>query len=326
MTTDIDTASRASRRLVVARRVPPAVAERAARDFDAWITDHDLGVDETIAAVIEHRADAVLIGHKAGFTAADMPRLPDHLKIIANASAGFEHMDVAAAKARGLLVTNAPNGLTDCTADQTLLLMLAACRGTKASTEIMREGWRRSFGMPDNLGKRVSGSVLGIAGMGRIGRAVAKRARAFGMTIHYTDLAPLPTELEEGATYHASLAEMIPEVDILTLHIPGGNGTVMTADMFALMRPGSVFVNAARGSLVDEDALIAALTSGRLFGAGLDVFRSEPDYDLRFRDLPNAFITPHCASATVETRNRMGFDALDNIDAVLSGRPPIAPI
>lgn len=315
-----------SRRLVVARRVPPAVAERAAREFDAWITDRDLGVDETIAAVIEHRADAVLIGHKANFAAPDMPRLPDHLKIIANASAGFEHMDVAAAKARGLVVTNAPNALTDCTADQTMLLMLAACRGTKASTEIMREGWRRSFGMPDNLGKRVSGSILGIAGMGRIGRAVAARARAFGMKIHYTDIARLPAEAEQGAVFHPSLADMLPHVEIVSLHVPGGNGTLMTAEMFALMRPGAVFVNAARGSLVDEDALIDALASGHLFGAGLDVFRNEPNYDLRFRDLPNAFLTPHCASATVETRNRMGFDALDNIDAVLSGRPAITAI
>lgn len=315
-----------SRRLVVARRVPPAVAERANRDFDAWITDHDLGVDETIAAVIDHRADAVLIGHKANFQADDILRLPAHLKIIANASAGFEHMDVEAAKAHGIVVTNAPNGLTACTADQTMLLLLAACRGTKASTEVMRDGWRRSFGMPDNLGKRVSGSALGIAGMGRIGRAVATRARAFGMTIHYTDLARLPAAAEEGAVYHATLADMLPHVDIVSLHVPGGNGTLMTAEMFARMRPGSVFVNAARGSLVDEDALIDALKSGHLFGAGLDVFRNEPAYDLRFRDLPNAFITPHCASATVETRNQMGFDALDNIDAVLSGRPAITAV
>ncbi|TBW38451.1 D-glycerate dehydrogenase [Siculibacillus lacustris] len=314
------------RRLVVARRVPAAVAERAARDYDALIADHDLDVEEAIAAVIAHRADAILIGHKVGLTAAHMWRLPDHLKIIANPSAGFDHMDVAACKARGIVVTNAPDGLTECTADLAVLLILAACRRAGPNAEVMRTGWRRSFGMPDNLGKRVSGSILGIAGMGRIGRAVARRARGFGMTIHYTDIARLPAEVEEGAEFHASLAEMLPNVDILSLHMPGGNGTVMTAEMFALMRPGSVFVNAARGSLVDEDALIAALSSGHLSGAGLDVYRNEPDFDLRLRDMPNIFLTPHTASATVETRDRMGFDALDNIDAVLAGRPALNPI
>ncbi len=327
--TDISTAPTATAarpRLVVARRVPEAVAARAARDYDTWFADHDLDVEEAIAAVIAHRADAILVGHKVALTAAHMPRLPDHLKIIANPSAGFDHMDAAAATARGIVVTNAPNGLTECTADLTLLLILAACRRAAESVGIMQSGWRRSFGMPDNLGKRVSGSVLGIAGMGRIGRAVARRARGFGMTIHYTDIARLPAELEEGAVFHASLADLLPAVDILSLHMPGGNGTVMGAEQFALMRPGSVFVNAARGSLVDEDALIEALRGGRLFGAGLDVYRNEPNYDLRLRDLPNVFMTPHVASATVETRDRMGFDALDNIDAVLAGRSALNPV
>lgn len=313
-------------RLVVARRVPAAVAARAARDYDTLFAEHDLDVEEAIAAIVSHRADAILVGHKVGLTAAHMSRLPDHLKIIANPSAGFDHMDVAACKARGIVVTNAPAGLTECTADLAFMLILGACRRAGPNYKLMLDGWRKSFGMPDNLGKRVSGSILGIAGMGRIGRAVAQRARGFGMTVHYTDIARLPADLEQGAVFHASLAEMLPRIDILSLHMPGGNGTVMTAEMFALMRPGSVFVNAARGSLVDEDALIEALTSGHLFGAGLDVYRKEPDYDLRLRDMPNIFLTPHTASATVETRDQMGFDALDNIDAVLAGRPALNPI
>ena len=316
----------AKRRLVVARRVPAAVAERAARDYDTWFADHDLGVDEAIAAIVEHRAEAILVGHKVALQQEHMSRLPDHLKIIANPSAGFDHMDAAAINARGIVVTNAPNGLTECTADMTMLLMLGACRNASLYVDIMKKGWRQSYGMPDNLGRRVSGSILGIAGMGRIGRAVAQRARGFGMTIHYTDIMRLPPELENGAIYHASLADMLPAVNILTLHMPGGKSTVMTAEMFALMQPGSVFVNAARGSLVDEDALIAALTSGHLYAAGLDVYRREPDYDLRLRDLPNVFLTPHVGSATIETRDRMGFDALDNIDAVLAGHPALNPI
>jgi lactate dehydrogenase-like 2-hydroxyacid dehydrogenase len=313
-------------RLLVARRVPEAVAARARRDYEAIVADHDLDAEEVIAVVDAQRIEAILSGPKVKLRAEHMPRLPASLKIIANPSAGFDHMDVAAAKAAGFVVTNAPDGLTECTADLAFFLILAACRRASTYWEIMKSGWRRGFGMPDNLGKRVSGAVLGIAGLGRIGRAVAERARGFGMRIHYTDIARLPPELERGAVFHPSLDDLLPVVDVLTLHMPGGAGVVMTAEKFARMRPGSVFVNAARGSLVDEDALIEALTSGRLFAAGLDVYRSEPDFDLRLRDLPNVFLTPHVASATIETRDRMGFDALDEIDAVFAGRAPRHPL
>ncbi|MFG1383873.1 2-hydroxyacid dehydrogenase [Xanthobacter versatilis] len=313
-------------RLLVARRVPQAVAERASRDYDAVIAESDLDAEATIAAATAQGSAAILSGPRVRLTADHMPRLPDTVKIIANPSAGFDHMDVAAAKARGIVVTNAPDGLTECTADLSFFLILAACRRAAPYARIIAEGWRRGFGMPDNLGMRVSGATLGIAGMGRIGRAVAQRARGFGMTIHYTDIARLPPELEQGAVFHATLDDLLPVCDVITLHMPGGDGTVMTRERFALMRPGAVFVNAARGGLVDEDALIEAAASGHLSGVGLDVYRSEPDFDLRLRDLPNVFLTPHVASATVETRNRMGFDALDNIDAVLAGRTPPNPV
>jgi len=313
-------------RILVARRVPPAVAERASREFDAHVVEQDLDADGCVRSACELDVAAILSGPRVKLTAAHVAALPEGLRIIANPSAGYDHMDVAAAKARGIVVTNAPDGLTECTADLSFLLILAACRRAADYVEIMKQGWRRGFGMPDNLGMRVSGATLGIAGMGRIGRAVAQRARGFGMKILYTDIARLPPELEAGATFVPSLDELLPLVDVVTLHMPGGNGTVMTAERFARMRKGSVFVNAARGSLVDETALVDAVTSGHLFGVGLDVYAKEPDYDLRLRDLPNAFLTPHVASATIETRNRMGFDALDNIAAVLSGRAPVNPI
>jgi len=314
-------------RVLVARRVPPAVAERARREFDTVLTETDMDADAVIRATIEHRSQAVFSGPKVRFTAANLPALPDSVRIIANPSAGTDHMDVAAARARGLIVTNTPDVLTDCTADLAFLLILAACRRATEYGAIMRDGWRKPFGMPDLLGMRPSGQTLGIVGMGRIGQAVARRARGFDMHVLYHNRTRLPSGQENGAEYVARFEALLPRSDILSLHLPGGTaGTLMTRDAFALLPRGAVFVNTARGSLVDEEALIEALRSGHLFAAGLDVFRSEPDFDRRLAELPNAFLTPHVASATVETRNQMGFLALDNIAAVLAGRPPISPV
>jgi len=312
--------------LLVARRMPEAVIARARRDFDAVIADHDMNAQEFVDAARAHGFRAILTGKKAALTAADVASLPDTLQIIANPSAGYDHMDVAAAKARGIIVTNAPDALTECTADFAFMLILAACRRASEYERIMRGGWRKSFGQPDMLGKRVNGSTLGVVGFGRIGRAVARRAHAFDMTVIYNDRARAPSDVEQGAVFEPDFKNLLPRCDILTLHVPGGDGVLMTREAFGLMRKGAVFVNAARGSLVDEDALIDALTSGHLFAAGLDVFRSEPDFDLRFAELPNVFLTPHMASSTVETRDAMGFTALDNVAAVLAGRPPLNPI
>jgi lactate dehydrogenase-like 2-hydroxyacid dehydrogenase len=312
--------------LLVARRMPEAVVARARRDFDAIISDHDMDAHDVVATAHAHGIKAILTGKKAALTAADVAQLPDGLRIIANPSAGYDHMDVEAAKARGIVVTNAPDALTECTADFAFMLILAACRRASEYERIMRGGWRKSFGQPDMLGKRVNGSTLGIVGFGRIGRAVARRARAFNMPVIYNDRVRAPAAAEQGAVFEPDFKSLLPRCDILTLHLPGGDGIVMTREAFGLMRKGAVFVNAARGSLVDEDALIDALKSGHLFAAGLDVFRREPDFDLRFGELPNVFLTPHMASSTVETRDAMGFAALDNIAAVLAGRPPINPI
>jgi lactate dehydrogenase-like 2-hydroxyacid dehydrogenase len=225
-------------------------------------------------------------------------------------------------------MTNTPDVLTECTADHTFLLILNACRRGAEYERVMRAGWRRGYGLGEMLGLRVWGKTLGILGLGRIGRAVAQRARGFGMKVVYSTPRRRPADQEQGATWYPDLRAMLPHVDILTLHAPGGAAThhIMNAGTFALMKPGAVFVNAARGALVDEDALIDALRSRHLFAAGLDVFQGEPEFDIRFIDLPNVFLTPHMGSATMETRNAMGFRALDNIAAVLSGEPPPDPI
>jgi lactate dehydrogenase-like 2-hydroxyacid dehydrogenase len=192
----------------------------------------------------------------------------------------------------------------------------------------MQQGWRRSFPWNEMLGRQVANKTLGIVGMGRIGRAVAKRARGFGMKILYTDPFRLAAELEGDAQYFPTMREMLPHSDILTLHLPGGPETdrMMNAEVFALLPKHAVFVNAARGRLVDEEALFQALSSGCLYGAGLDVFHNEPNYDLRFAELPNVFMMPHIGTSTLETRNAMGFRALDNVAAVCAGKPAIDPL
>lgn len=313
-------------RLLIARKVPAAVANRAEAEFHAFVTESDMDSASVVDFCNRHDVPAILIGKKSGLQAEHIAALPATVKIIANASAGFDHMDVAAAQARGIAVTNAPDALTECTADFTLLLVLAACRRASEYERIMRNGWGKSFGMTDMLGTRVNGKTLGIVGFGRIGRAVAKRAQSFGMRVIYTDIRRADAALEQGATFYASLDEMLPQCQVLTLHVPGGGVPLMAKKEFGLLRKGAVFVNAARGGLVDEDALYDALTSGHLFGAGLDVYQHEPNVDQRFAGLDNVFLTPHMASATIETRDQMGITALDNVAAVLAGHAALNPV
>ncbi|WP_144140317.1 2-hydroxyacid dehydrogenase [Paraburkholderia sp. BCC1884] len=313
-------------RLLIARKVPTAIASRAEAEFHAFVTDADMDAWSVVDFCKKHEMPAVLIGKKSGLQAEHIAALPPTLKIIANASAGFDHMDVAAARERGIVVTNAPDALTECTADFAMLLVLAACRRASEYERIMRNGWGKSFGMTEMLGTRVNGKTLGIVGFGRIGRAVAKRAQGFGMRVIYTDVQRATASLENGATFYASLEEMLPHSQVLSLHVPGGGVPLMTKKEFGLLPTGAVFVNAARGGLVDEDALYQALTSGKLFSAGLDVYRNEPNVDKRFAELDNVFLTPHMASATMETRDQMGFTALDNVAAVLDGRPALNPV
>ena len=316
-------------RLIVSRQIPQAVAERIRAEFDCpWPEGRDMTADEAVAALAETRADALMLTSHLKFGADMIARLPASVKIAATCSVGYEHIDVAAAQARGLPVTNTPDVLTDCTADLTFLLILGACRRAHEYEAVMRAGWRRGFGLGEMLGLRVSGKRLGILGLGRIGQAVAQRARGFGMQVLYCNPRRLPAEQEQGATYFANFEDMLPHCDILSLHARSGPDTlnIMNAKTFGLLPKGAVFVNAARGNLVDESALLAALETGHLFAAGLDVFHNEPNFDLRFAALPNTFLFPHMGSATVETRTAMGMRALDNIAAVLAGKPAIDPL
>jgi lactate dehydrogenase-like 2-hydroxyacid dehydrogenase len=313
-------------KLLLVSPMPDTVTQRALAEFDALVGGVQLTIGETIAQASLHQVPALLISARMKLRADDIERLPPSVRIVATCSVGYDHIDVEAARTRGIWVTNTPEVLTAATADLTLMLILCACRRAREYDQIMRVGWRKRFTLDEMLGVEVNGRTLGIVGMGRIGRAVAKRAVAFDMRVLYHDVTELPAKLCSKARYVSTLEELLPNCDVLSLHTPGnGGGPLMTREMIRLLPKGAVLVNAARGSLVDEDALFEALKDGHLFAAGLDVYRSEPDYDLRFNELPNVFLTPHVGSATVETRHAMGMCALNNVAAALSGaRPPDA--
>jgi lactate dehydrogenase-like 2-hydroxyacid dehydrogenase len=317
-------------RLVLGCLTTTDVIARAEAEFDTIVLDgpSDMTVPEITAAAASHGAQAILFTNTLPLSADAIAGLPESVRVGATSSVGYDHIDVAAAKARGLVVTNTPGVLTECTADHGMMLLLAAARRGAEYDRIVRQGWRRRIGQGELLGVRVTGKRVGILGMGRIGRAFAQRARGFDMKVMYHGRTRLPPELEQGAEYYADFHDMLPHCDFLSIHAPGGAATdkIVGAKALSLMPDGAVLVNVARGSLVDEDALLDALTSGKLFAAGLDVFRDEPDYDLRFSTLDNVVLSPHMGSASKETRDAMGFRALDNIAAVLAGRPAIDPL
>ncbi len=316
-------------RLVSAQDMPQAVARRIEAEFDAPpLPTTRLLPPELIHAVRLHRPEALLVSSSTPVDPALVEALPDSVRLVATVSVGFDHVDRPALRARGIALTNTPDVLTDCNADLTLLLILGACRRATEYGAVIRDGWNRTLRMTELLGMRVTGRTLGIVGMGRIGRAVARRAQGFGMTVLYCNRARLPAELEAGATFVADLHAMLPRCQVLTLHVPGGPATagLVGARELALLPEGAVLVNAARGTLLDEEALFAALEAGRLAAAGLDVFRNEPAIDPRFRDHPRIFATPHMGSATIETRTAMGMRALDNVAAFCAGLPPGDPV
>jgi lactate dehydrogenase-like 2-hydroxyacid dehydrogenase len=317
-------------RLVLGCLTTTAVVARARDEFDAIIHGgpDDMTVAEITQAAASHRAEAILFTNTLPLTAEAIAALPVSVRVGATSSVGFDHIDIPAARARGLVMTNTPGVLDECTADHAMMLLLTAARRGIEYDRIMRQGWRYRIGQGDLLGVRVTGKRIGILGMGRIGRAFAQRARGFDMKVLYHGRTRLPPELEQGAAYYADFHQMLPHCDFLSVHAPGGAATnkMVDARALSLLPDGAVLVNVARGSVIDEDALLDALRSGKLFAAGLDVFRDEPDYDLRFAPLENVVLSPHIASGSRETRDAMGFRALDNIAAVLSGRPALDPL
>ncbi len=310
--------------LAITRRLPQAVEARAAAEFEARLSEADAPVIRADILRISQGADALLCCPAEKLDAATIAALPASIKVIGTFSVGFDHIDLAAARARGLPVVNTPDVLSVATAECAMMLILAAARRAGEGERLVRAGKWTGWAPTQLIGTQVSGRKLGILGLGRIGRELARMARGFGMEIHYHDIARLPPELEQGATFHPTDATFLPQCEVLSLNTPGGEGTRawLNADRIARLPRGAVVVNAARGTLVDDGALIAALRGGHLAAAGLDVYNGEPNLHEGYRGLENAVLLPHLGSATASTRDAMGFLVLDGIAAVLAGRTP----
>jgi lactate dehydrogenase-like 2-hydroxyacid dehydrogenase len=310
--------------LVLTRKWPEAVEALIRRDYDARFNALDLlySRDELLAR--SEGADGLLITRRDSIDASVVSALPRSVRIIATLSVGFEHIDVKAAAARDIAVVNTPGVLTDATADITMLLLLGASRRATEGQATVRAGTWRDPRPTALLGWQLTSKTLGIFGMGRIGQAVALRARAFGMIIHYTSLHRLPLETEQNAVFHSDPRELLTVSPFLTLHAPATSQThhFINATNIELLPQGAIVVNAARGSLVDDTALIEALRSGRIAAAGLDVYEGEPSINPGYCALSNTFLLPHLGTATLETRTRTGMIALDNVDAFFAGEKP----
>jgi lactate dehydrogenase-like 2-hydroxyacid dehydrogenase len=294
-----------------ARRVPP----------DAPTPAEPSRAEDLLRAA--EGADALFISPVDKLDAEFFRRLPASVKVIATFSVGYDHIDLRAAAARKIAIANTPGVLTDATADLAILLLLGASRRAYEAQQLVRAGAWAKASSAGLLGWQPTGKVLGIFGMGRIGQAVARRARAFGMKIHYSNRQALSQELAGDAAFHESPLDLLRVSQFLSLHAPHTPEThhFLNAETVALLPAGAIVINSARGGLVEDQALIAALKTGRVAAAGLDVYEDEPNINPAYIGLLNTFLLPHVGSATLETNTAMGMLALDNIDAVLAGKP-----
>ncbi|WP_298399457.1 D-glycerate dehydrogenase [Sphingobium sp.] len=314
-------------RVIVTRRLPPNVEARMAELFDASFNVADIAMsrDELVAAM--HQCDVLVPTINDTIDADLIAQAGDRLQLIASFGSGVDHVDLAAARKKGIIVTNTPGVLTEDTADMTMALILSVPRRLAEGEKLVRAGEWRGWSPSGMLGHRIGGKKLGIIGMGRIGRAVARRARAFGLSIAYHNRHRLPFEVEQEleAEWHADLDGLLAGSDILSLHCPlnADSRGLIDARRIALLRPDAYIINTSRAEITDEQALITALEEGRIAGAGFDVYTHEPAVDPRLLTLSNVALLPHMGSATFEGRDATGARVIANIRTWVDGhRPP----
>ncbi|MEX6724752.1 2-hydroxyacid dehydrogenase [Parapedomonas caeni] len=314
-------------KVFVTRRLPEAVETRMAELFDVTLNLDDTPLDRSTLATAMTEYDVLVTTLTDDVDASLIAHSGPQLKLIANFGNGVDHIDLKAARAHEIIVTNTPGVLTDDTADMTMALILSVPRRLSEGERVLREGRWQGWSPTMLLGHRIHGKRLGIVGMGRIGQAVAQRARAFGMAIHYHNRRRLPEAVERTveATYWPRLEAMLSRVDIVSINCPLTPETnkLINDERLRLMQRHAYLINTARGEIVDETALVAALERGGIAGAGLDVFEQEPAIHPRLLDLPNAMLLPHMSSATIEGRLAMGEKVIMNIRVWADGhRPP----
>lgn len=313
--------------LLITRRLPASVLERLRAAYDVTVNpdDRSLGREGLLSALRSYDALSPTITDKLD---ADLLQIPGlKTRIIANFGAGFEHIDLAAAKRANIIVTNTPDALTDATAELTILLILMASRRAGEGERALRAGKWTGWTPTQLLGTDVKGKTLGLVGFGRIAKEAARRARAaMGMRIayHSRSRAPADEEAAFGAEYHSSLESLLGASDVVSLHCPGGDAThhLIDAQALARMKPTALLINTARGSVIDEEALAAALAQRRIAAAGLDVYEHEPAVPASLQELENIVLLPHLGSATLEARTAMGMQMADNLDSFFGGKAP----
>ncbi|WP_170450925.1 2-hydroxyacid dehydrogenase [Ruegeria arenilitoris] len=310
-------------KLLITRPMTPAVTARARDEFDVEIRDSNapLSIDEMARALRDYDVVVPTLGDVFSADVFEMVTAP-RCRLLANFGVGFNHIDVAAAQAAGVRVTNTPGAVTDATADIAMTLLLATARRAGEGERLVRSGNWQGWHPTQMLGQHVTGKRVGIIGMGRIGQAIARRCHfGFGMQVSYQSRTP--KDLDFPAEFVPDLAALAAVVDFLVVAVPGGVDTfhLIDASVLSAMRPSAILVNIARGEVVDEAALIHALKNGQIAGAGLDVYEFEPAVPQALREMENVTLLPHLGTATEEVRTDMGCMALDNVAAFVAGRP-----
>ena len=306
------------KKILITRRLLKASEEKASKIFDVNINDNDELYSQSKLIELSQGCDAILTSLTEKMDENTINKLPDTIKVISNFAVGFGNIDLEAAKKRGIAVTNTPDVLTDATAEIAMLLILGAARRAPEGIEHAKNSdwkWSADF----LIGKQLTGARLGILGMGRIGRAVAKLSRPFGMEIHYHNRSKLTPELEGGAIYHENIKSLFSVSDILAINCPATKETIniINKETLEYFPTGAIITNSARGDMIDDEAMLDALDRRKIYAVGLDVYKGEPNLNSGYLKHKSAFVLPHLGSSTKQTRTAMGDLAVDNIDEFL---------
>ena len=318
-------------KILVTRKMTDGAEKKLAENFEVTLNKNDDPIPYEELIKLANQYDGMAVSGWDKFDENFFNNMNGRLKIIATFSVGYDHVDIKSAKEKNIIITNTPNVLNDAVAEITLLLMLATCRKAYEGISLVKSGkWKdvKVDFVNFVMGQSLTGKTLGIIGMGRIGRIVAKRAKGFGMKIIYCNRNKLSNEIEDGAKYYESVNSMMPDCDFVSIHTPATKETknILNNTAIELLPKHAIVINTSRGSTVDDEALIKALQNNKIYAAGLDVFINEPNVDERYLKLDNCFLLPHIGSSNYETRDAMSMMAVDNICAYFNNKPLLSKV
>jgi len=318
-------------KILVTRKMTDGAEKKLAENFEVTLNKNDDPIPYEELVKLANQYDGMVVSGWDKFDENFFNNMNGRLKIIATFSVGYDHIDIKSAKEKNIIITNTPNVLNDAVAEITLLLMLATCRKAYEGISLVKSGkWKdvKVDFVNFVMGQSLTGKTLGIIGMGRIGRIVAKRAKGFGMKIIYCNRNKLSNEIEDGAKYYESVNSMMPDCDFVSIHTPATKETknILNNAAIELLPKHAIVINTSRGSTVDDEALIKALQNNKIYAAGLDVFINEPNVDEKYLKLDNCFLLPHIGSSNYETRDAMSMMAVDNICAYFNNKPLLSKV